>query len=244
MTMNGLPYYKRFPRDLIEGTVGMPFEEKVTYAFVLDLIYMHGGELPDDARYIAGVLGTSVRRWNVIRAALLERGKIASNEGLLTNYRAIIELESLRSLQDKQRQNRSHPNKNKGIQSPRFDHTEPDTDTEVETSVSTKKRARAPIKTQIPPDAVLGADEWAKAEAKGLSHTEAEAQFIRFRDSAIAAGRGYADWGKAWVNWLGSPYFRPITTVTPFPSRGRTNGPGLDDHLDALKAFVSVQRLE
>jgi uncharacterized protein YdaU (DUF1376 family) len=73
MAMNGLPYYKRFPRDLIDGTIGMPFEEKVTYAFILDLIYMHAGKLPDDARYISGLLGCSIRKWNGIRSALIER---------------------------------------------------------------------------------------------------------------------------------------------------------------------------
>jgi uncharacterized protein YdaU (DUF1376 family) len=123
---NGLPYYRRFPRDLIEGTVGMPFEEKVTYAFILDLIYMHGGGLPDDERYIAGVLGTSVRRWKLIRSALIDRGKIQSAEGVISNFRADNELIMLRSLQDKQRENRSRPNKNKGLQSPRFNHSEPE----------------------------------------------------------------------------------------------------------------------
>lgn len=74
--MNGLPYYKAYPRDFLEGTIGMSFEVKGAYRLILDLIYMQGGKLPDDARYISGNLGCSVRKWNAIRAELIERGKL------------------------------------------------------------------------------------------------------------------------------------------------------------------------
>ena len=126
--MNGLPYYKRYPRDFVEGTIGLPFEIKTTYSFVLDLIYMQGGELPDDPRYISGLLGVSIRKWKSLRKALIEFGKIQVSGKYLTNYRAVSELETLTKLQDKQRENRSRPNKNKDLQSPPINHTEPDTD--------------------------------------------------------------------------------------------------------------------
>lgn len=115
--------------------------------------------------------------------------------------------------------------------------------TEKPEGSSVEARKRAPAKTAIRADAVLGAAEWGQAEAKGLSREEAEAQFVRFRDSAIAAGRRYADWGAAWRNWLTSDYFRPLTNITPI-RRGNSDGPGLDDHLDALKARLAVRRLE
>lgn len=122
--MNGLPYYKAYPRDFIEGTIGMSFEIKAAYRLILDLIYMQGGRLPDDARYIAGLLGCSVRAWGKYRDALIDAGKISSSDGFISNFRADKEIETLAKLQDKQRENRSRPNKNKGLQSPRFDHTE------------------------------------------------------------------------------------------------------------------------
>jgi uncharacterized protein YdaU (DUF1376 family) len=107
--MNGLPYYKAYPRDFIEGTIGMPFEIKCAYRVVLDLIYMQGGRLPDDARYISGLLGCTMRKWTSIRETL-------------------IELETLAKLQDKQRENASGPRKNKGLEKPRLRHTEPEPD--------------------------------------------------------------------------------------------------------------------
>lgn len=94
--MNGLPYYRRFPRDLIEGTVGMSFEVKAAYGLILDLIYIQHGRLPDDPRYIAGVLNCSTRKWNSIRRALIEdHGKLRVDGEYLVNGRASKEVEAL-----------------------------------------------------------------------------------------------------------------------------------------------------
>lgn len=126
--MNGLPYYKAYPRDFIEGTIGMSFELKAAYRLVLDLIYMQGGNLPDDARYISGLLGCTIRKWGSLRADLISLGKIEVNGEFLTNKRAVIELETTRKFTEKQSENRSKPNKNKGLKSPTSDHTDTDTD--------------------------------------------------------------------------------------------------------------------
>ncbi|MBB3997237.1 DUF1376 domain-containing protein [Aureimonas pseudogalii] len=126
--MNGLPYYKAYPRDFIEGTIGMPFEVKCAYRVILDLIYMQGGNLPDDNRYISGLLGCSIRKWTTIRSALIEADKIQVSGEFLTNYRAVSELETLAKLQDKQRENGSHPKKNNDLAKPRLNHTEPEPD--------------------------------------------------------------------------------------------------------------------
>ena len=131
--MNGLPYYKAYPRDFIEGTVGMSFEMKAAYRLVLDLIYMQGGKLPDDAGYISGLLGCSVRKWNSLRIALIEAGKIYAENGIIGNFRADNQLESSRKLQDKNAENGRQSSKNKGLAEPNGQLTrgiEPDTDTD------------------------------------------------------------------------------------------------------------------
>lgn len=127
--MNGLPYYKAYPRDFVEGTAGMRFELKGAYRLVIDLIYMQGGKLPDDPRYISGLLGCSVKKWNGLRNELLGLGKISAIDNSLTNFRAITELEILTKYQDKQSENASKPRKNKNLQQPNVSHTEPEPDT-------------------------------------------------------------------------------------------------------------------
>lgn len=140
--MNGLPYYKAYPRDFIEGTIGWSFELKGAYRLILDLIYMQGGRLPDDAKYISGLLGCSQRKWGVLREQLIESGKITLSEGYLSNHRAIIELKTLRRFRDNQAINRSRPNKNNDLQSPKPNHTDTDTEaTSVATRVSASRRA-------------------------------------------------------------------------------------------------------
>ena len=129
--MNGLPYYKAYPRDFVEGTIGMPFEIKCAYRVVIDLIYMQGGDLPDDARYISGHLGCSIRKWSAIRAALIEMGKLQVSGGFLTNYRADKELETLAKLQDKMSENARAPRKNKGLEKPLPSHTEPEPEPDI-----------------------------------------------------------------------------------------------------------------
>lgn len=85
---NGLQWYQRYPRDFLEGTIDLTFEEKGAYAILLDLIYLRKNKLPDEPRFIAGHLNCSVRKWNVIRQSLIEAGKIASENGFISNARA------------------------------------------------------------------------------------------------------------------------------------------------------------
>jgi uncharacterized protein YdaU (DUF1376 family) len=88
------PWYRRFPDNFIAGTVGLTLEEKGAYSLVLDLMYVRGGPVPDEPRYIAGVCNCSVRKWNAIREKLLAIGKLHVVDGYLTNERAEKEIEN------------------------------------------------------------------------------------------------------------------------------------------------------
>lgn len=88
------PWYRRFPDNFIAGTVGLTLEEKGAYSLVLDLMYVRGGPVPDEPRYIAGVCNCSVRKWNAIRERLISLGKIHAVNGYLTNERAEKEIEN------------------------------------------------------------------------------------------------------------------------------------------------------
>lgn len=206
--MNGLPYYKAYPRDFFEGTAGMPFELKATYRLVLDLIYMHGGKLADDPRFIAGHLGCSVRAWNQARAKLIEAGKIVADLGIISNFRADKELETLRTFQYKQRENASKPRKNNNIREAvaeqKPSHTEPDTDKKKEeTSVSSQKARRRP-ELPIPENWVPSERNIADAEARQLSAQRIDDEAERFRDYHLARGSRFRDWDAAWRTWIGN----------------------------------------
>lgn len=112
-----LPYYKRYPRKFFDATIGWNWEEKSIYGLVIDLIFMLDGKLPDDARYIAGQLGCSVRKWNSIREKLIISGKLEVKNEIISNKTADDLLIEQRSYRDKKAENRSRPNKNKDVKS-------------------------------------------------------------------------------------------------------------------------------
>jgi uncharacterized protein YdaU (DUF1376 family) len=215
--MNGLPYYKAYPRDFIEGTVGMEFEVKAAYRLVLDLVYMHGGALPDDPRYIAGQLGCSVKKWNGIRGALVQAEKLEVRGSCLGNYRADKELENLGKFRDKQRENRLRPNKNKAQESPRSNHTEPDTESDTiakaivapqpsdpPESKSTGRVRGAARATQLPPNWTPNITNLAYASQHGLSREEINHEADQFRNHAAANGKRFKDWDAGFRTWLGN----------------------------------------
>jgi uncharacterized protein YdaU (DUF1376 family) len=88
-------WYKRDGAAFIQGTMGLTLEEKGAYSLVLDLIYSNGGPIADDARWLSGVCGVSIRKWNSLREALIVAGKLSAESGQLMNARAERELQSL-----------------------------------------------------------------------------------------------------------------------------------------------------
>lgn len=205
--MNGLPYYKAYPRDFFEGTAGMPVELKGIYRLVLDLIYMQGGALVDDPRYIAGHLGCGVKTWTTARAKLIAAGKLFVIDGRLRNNRADKERIITESFLDKQRINGAKPKKNKHLQEaaakPKVSHTDTDTVTEANASVVPAQRAKRGSRLSETWTLPKPWGEWAMAEGwpESVIRTEAD----KFKDYWIArTGRDAtkADWLATWRNWM------------------------------------------
>lgn len=103
--MGKKPWYKRYGCDFIVGTMALTLEERGAYSLVLDLIYDRGGPIPDDARWLAGVCGISLRKWRKIRDRLIDAGKVIEIDGLLHNHRADKELADRDNVKEKQREN-------------------------------------------------------------------------------------------------------------------------------------------
>jgi uncharacterized protein YdaU (DUF1376 family) len=206
-----LPYYKRFPRDFLDGTIGLCLETKGAYAIVLDLIYMRDGRLADDARYIAGQLGCSVRKWTAIRKELLAAGKIQCANGIISNFRADYLTEESRKYQDNQREIAGLPRKNNTLRQPKPSQSESEPDSKRVTNVTLVR----------PPD--LFADFWSRWPVK-KSRKAAHAAYLKALKetdhgtlvAAIDAQRRWPEWAVAryiphaatWLNrggWADEP---------------------------------------
>lgn len=101
--MKRYPYYRRYPTDFFNACIGMTFEQRAVYSMLLDLIYAHDDMLTEDDRFIAGVMGLSVKRWNARKNELILFGKITRIDGFLRNARATNEAIIRRKLSDKNR---------------------------------------------------------------------------------------------------------------------------------------------
>lgn len=149
-------WYKRCGADFIHGTMMLTLEEKGAYSLCLDLIYDRGGPIPDDARWISGVCGVSIRKWNSIRERLLELGKLASENGMLSNRRADFELVSA-ELSSRERaesgakggrkraENASTPNENNGLVQAELNRIE-----EIRGEVEEKDEATPHLSPRLP----------------------------------------------------------------------------------------------
>lgn len=92
--MSANPWHRRYHSDALSGMLPLTLEERGAYQTVLDLIYDRGGPIADNERLLSGYMGCSIRKWRSLRAALIEKGKLATRDGHLTNFRAEKEIEN------------------------------------------------------------------------------------------------------------------------------------------------------
>lgn len=91
----GRPWYKRAGADFVMATLGMPDSDtKWAYSAIVDMLNDRDRPIADDPGFVCGFTGLSKRRWNVVRAYLLEHGYIVeTGDGHLTNPRFQRELD-------------------------------------------------------------------------------------------------------------------------------------------------------
>ena len=225
-------WYKRCGADFIHGTMALTLEEKGAYSLCLDLIYDRGGLIPDDARWLAGVCGVSLRKWSTLRQSLINAGKIYVTDGMLGNVRADLELVSTefqrRKLIEsgskggrKRAENAATVNENsdlaqatlKPIEKIREDKKEPPTPLEGERPKPTRRRASVAT-SPLPEDWSPGpfsVGTQSRVIVEGwLPQTMAE-QLEAFRAHHVAKGNQQADWQSAWSTWvLNTRRFRTV----------------------------------
>lgn len=82
---HGSEWYKRDPQAYLGGVQGLSSKEHAVYSVVLDLIYVHGGSVNNDPKWIAGWIsdmGSAAVRKAI--HSLCERGKISIENGKMT----------------------------------------------------------------------------------------------------------------------------------------------------------------
>ncbi len=211
-------WYKRCGADFIHGTMMLTLEEKGAYSLCLDLIYDRGGPIPDDARWLSGVCGVSLRKWAAIRDRLISLGKIAAVDGHISNSRADLELVSselhARKLAEsgakggrKRAENAGQANKNNDLAEapPKLTREDKIREESTPNGVQRAMRDPAPKKRRLPADWEPMPFQAGTQAALVVSRWEPgrmERELAKFRDHHTAAGTKWENWQAAWSKWV------------------------------------------
>jgi uncharacterized protein YdaU (DUF1376 family) len=209
-------WYKRCGADFIHGTMMLTLEEKGAYSLCLDLIYDRGGPIPDDARWLSGVCGVSIRKWNSIRNRLISLAKIAVVDGLLSNSRADFEILSA----DLSSRERAESGSKGGRKRAENEATAKETKDLAQAELKPIEKIREEKKEgetnvsprgqgfRLPDDwepRTLGSDTIAGQIVAARGHAWAVRALESFRNhwrSANGPNSRKRDWQAAWANWV------------------------------------------
>lgn len=168
----GSGWYKRNPKRFIGGVIGMGAALIGCYSVIIDLIYEHEGSIPNDHRWIGGILGESVRQTGAMVKELIQRGKLTVNsDGRLENGRATKVLASRSKSPEKVREKSAKPKDNERAPEPaprknndlgRTDKTRRDkirSEKKNEGAIAPSSGASAPTGAAVPSQAVVAVVE-------------------------------------------------------------------------------------
>ena len=236
-----LPYYKRFPRDYLEGCVGMPFELRAGYGMILDLIYMKDGRMPLDKPWIAGHLGCSVRMVSKIIDGLVEAGKLVVSDNHVTNERADKVIEETRKYRDKQAEIASLPRKNNDLPQPKPSQSESYTERKNPLTPKGERESEGLVERQFEAFWASYPKKRAKGDAKKAFLKALKRASVHDIAKGLKRDKVSADWVKdggqfipypaSWLNasrWEDEnviPFHgafaetKPVDTTDPWPAR-------------------------
>jgi uncharacterized protein YdaU (DUF1376 family) len=96
-----LPYHKRWHSDLIAEVINLDLRERGAFFTLVDLMYVHGGSVPDEDDFMRRYLGCNSRGWHTLRDRLLHLQKIYRDGNCrLRSSLVDKELKSIRKMRD------------------------------------------------------------------------------------------------------------------------------------------------
>lgn len=204
--------------------------------------------LPDNDRRLAIMVGVTVGKWAKLKPTVMDFWDLDGGvwrQKKLTKVRAYANKlreqkrvagkasSSAKSRKNKNTQPTSEPTAGVTADPTAGQQTKSITKVKKEEGKPSSQKNR---QSRIAEGAVISESQRSAANKRRLSQAEAEAQFQRFKNNALAKGLTYLDWDRAFITWLDSPYFKPITTI----NGGKHDSPGKS--ADRFNAFVSGAR--
>ena len=96
-----LPYHKRWHSDMIAEVINLDLGERGALFTLVDLMYIHGGSVPDEDDFMRRYLGCNAKGWHTLRDRLLHLQNIyRDGNRLLRSPLVDKELKSIRKMRD------------------------------------------------------------------------------------------------------------------------------------------------
>lgn len=211
--MSESPFFQFYPSDWLAGTRGLTAAETGVYITLVAMMYEAEGPIPNDAKRLSRLCGSTPAALKKAIEGLIDAGKITQDERGFFNRRVQIEIEkraekraaasaSANARWKKNEQKQYHENANASdLQCERNANQKPEPEKKKEEpNGSSKKRAvRLTAEWQLP----RAWGEWAMQE--GLSEVCVRREAERFKDywlSESGAKAAKLDWQATWRNWV------------------------------------------
>lgn len=213
--MSKTPFMPLWVSDFLGKTMHLDAKEVGAYMLLLMALWGRGGALPNDPKKLQRIARVG-RDWPTVWASL--EGFFTVDGDQITQGRLSEELHKVNAKREVNAHSGARGGRAKALKSKEvglanatvsLKQPEPYPYTE-DTDVSSV--TRKPRKRQIKADEQISEAMRRAADKRGHSQQEAEAQFERFHNDALAKGKAFVDWDRAFITWLDSPYFKPITT--------------------------------
>lgn len=210
-----LPYFPMFPTDFEAKTSHLTLAEDGAYNRLLRLMWMTPGcSLPDDDAWIMRRMRCTKDEFDAVVLVVIDEfctrknGRV-SNAKLTKVFKESSEAHEKRVLAGSKggkakslKTNNVTPSNAKA--KPKQPEPEPEPDIETNVSIPQKRKSSILDSAEIT-EGMLRATRKRKH-----SDREAKAQFEKFKNDAIAKGKKFVEWDRAFVTWLDSEYFKLV----------------------------------
>jgi uncharacterized protein YdaU (DUF1376 family) len=99
------PWFAFYHDDFMRGTLGLTDEETGVYMKLICVLYDHGGWVTGDIQWLSRASHTHPRALRRILQALIDKGKIVSEGGRISNTRIVNEIQEQRKRKEKRGKN-------------------------------------------------------------------------------------------------------------------------------------------
>lgn len=208
-------WYKRNPAKAMRAVHGLPFEVIGCYWVIVELIYIYGGPIANDPRWIAGMGSASTKSVQAWIKRLIEAGRLTEIDGKLCDERSLTTLREQADRGSTASKNGALGGYQKAVNASEANKNNALSLASASSRKKDKKEENKERETNVSPKKVGSrlSEDWQPGPLSPGAHRDADRigaeatarQLERFRNYWVSKpGKDgvKTDWDRTWWNWL------------------------------------------